>query len=172
MMLAELQQEDQGKIGRGRAAEYIRRFLEQQPPIHEAQAAWQRLTLLYRASNDVIGACTAFVNAAAGSEPPLYQVSDIANWLNSENDIIDNMDVVERASVFGPMAALLERHLPAASATDLSRLAWLHLHAGNEQRARDVADLGLQRDPDNVYCQRLAQRFGSTRRRTPDSSRD
>ena len=159
MMLAELQQEEQGEVGRGRAAEYVRRFLEQQPPIHDAQTAWQRLTLLYRAANDVIGACTAFLNAAEGSAPPLHQVSEIANWLNGETGIIENMDVTGRATVFRPMAALFERHIPAASATDLSRLAWLHLHAGNEQRAREIADLGLQRDADNVYCQRLVQRL-------------
>jgi hypothetical protein len=159
LMLADLQQEVQGEAGRGRVAEYVQRFLEQQPPTHEAQAAWQRLYVLYRAANDVIGACTAFVNAAQISAPPLQVVSNVANWLNTERDVIDTMDVVERGTVFRPMAHLLERHLAEASATDLSRLAWLHLHAGNDQRARDVADLGLQRDRDNVYCQRLIERL-------------
>src|SRR5665213_576854 len=61
LMLADLQQEVEGKADRSRVAEYVQRFLEQQPPTHEAQAAWQRLSALYRAANDVIGACTAFL---------------------------------------------------------------------------------------------------------------
>jgi len=159
LMLADLRDEDQGVTGRSQAAEYVRRFLEQQPPPHEAQAAWERLSLLYRAANDVLGASNAFLNAAETSVPPLHAVSNMANWLNNERDIIETMDVGERGTVFRPMAQLLERHIAEASATDLSRLAWLHLHSGNDHRARDVADLGLQRDPDNVYCQRLVDRL-------------
>ncbi len=159
LLLADLQQEVEGIGGRKQAAEYVRRFLEDQPSISEAQAAWQRLALLYREENDVIGACSAFLKAAETSDPPLYQISNIANWLNTEREIIATIDVTERGSIFGPMARLMEVHLDEASATDLSRLAWLHLHAGSERRAAEVADLGLQRDPNNVYCQRLVEKL-------------
>jgi hypothetical protein len=159
LLLADLEQEEQGALGLGRAAEYVRRFLEQQPEANERQAAWQRLTRLYRATNNTVAACGAFVKAAEVSVPPLDQISSIANELNKERDIIETMDVVERSVVFGPMARLMELHLAEASATDLSRLAWLHLHAGNEQRARDVANMGLERDPANLYCQRPVEKL-------------
>ena len=159
LMLAELQQEVGGESTWKNEAEYIRRFLEQNPQAESAQDAWQRLFALYEAANDIIGACTAFLNVAQTSSPPLFQISNMANLLNNERTLIDSTAVVERATVFGPMAQLLEKHLARASATDLSRLAWLHLHRGDQKRAREIADLGLQRDPSNVHCQRLCEKL-------------
>jgi hypothetical protein len=91
----------------------------------------------------------------------LYEISGVANWLNSERDVIDKMDVAERGALFKPLARLMERHLPTASATDLSRLAWLHLHAGDVQRALMVAQIGMERDPENQHCQRLVENLES-----------
>lgn len=56
----------------------------------------------------------------------------------------------------------MELHLQEASATDLSRLAWLHLHVGDEQRALEVAELGLRRDPDHLFCERLVEKLRSS----------
>ena len=53
----------------------------------------------------------------------------------------------------------MEARLPEASATDLSRLAWLHLHCGDAKRALEVSDLGIKRDPDNIHCQRLVAKL-------------
>jgi hypothetical protein len=125
------------------------------------QTAWQRLTYLYRMTNDVVGACGAFLKAAETHAPPLHQISDMANWLNKEREIIESMEVMDRWAVFDPMAQLMEVHLVEASATDLSRLAWLHLHAGREKRARDIALLGLERDPTNIFCLRLVEKLDS-----------
>ena len=67
--------------------------------------------------------------------------------------------MTDRVALFGPMAGLMEQHLDEASATDLSRLAWLHLHKGDENRAIMIAKIGLERGPNNVYCQRLVDRL-------------
>ena len=88
---------------------------------------------------------------------------NMANSLNKEREVIEKMDVAERAALFKPLARLMELSLSSASATDLSRLAWLHLHAGDEQRALDIAELGLERDPDNLYCQNLVEKLSSRR---------
>jgi len=160
LLLADLEQEeDRGAHGLKRAAEYVRRFLEEQPNSQDSHAAWQRLVRLYRATNDIIGASSAFVRAAQIIMPPLDQISSLANELNKERELIETMEVVERGAVFRPMARLMERYLSGASATDLSRLAWLHLHAGDQERARVVAEQGLERDPTNLYCQRLADKL-------------
>jgi hypothetical protein len=57
------------------------------------------------------------------------------------------------------LAKLMESYLQAASATDLSRLVWLHLHGGDEGRALEVAEIGLRREPGNLHCQRLADKL-------------
>jgi hypothetical protein len=69
------------------------------------------------------------------------------------------MDMTDRVALFGSMAGLMERYVDDASATDLSRLAWLHLHKGDGDRALIIAETGLKRDPNNVYCQRLVERL-------------
>lgn len=159
LLLADLQAEVRGDTGLDISSEYIRRLLETKPTAKVAQEAWQRLINLYRETNNVLGACSAFVSAAEISEPPLHQISNMAMWLNNQRDAIEKMDFAERGALFKPMARLMERHLPEASATDLSRLAWLHLHAGDEKRAFDLAELGLRREEDNQYCQRLVDKL-------------
>lgn len=158
LLLSELEEEISGQSDINRTAEWVRRYLETQPPADQARAAWQRLVVLYRSVGDVIGGCSAFLNAAEIIEPPLNQVSTMANWLNA-SEIKDSLDVVERSALFKPLARLMEAHLEGASAADLSRLAWLHLHCGDDQRALDVANLGLERDPKNIHCQRLVAKL-------------
>lgn len=159
LLLAEMQREFTGTGGLDKSAHYLRCFLEEEAPGPDAQAAWQQLIALYRIKGDVVGACSAFVRAADISDPPLYQITSVANWLNGERELIEKMDVPERGALFKPMARLLEGHIKIASATDLSRLAWLHLHAGDGRRALEVAELGLKRDSENRHCLSLVDKL-------------
>lgn len=159
LLLSELEEENSSGSDINRTAEYVRRYLETEPPSDQARAAWQRLVGLYRRVGDVIGACSAFSKAAEITEPPLDQVSTMANWLNNSSEVKDSMDVAERRALFNPLARLMEARLEDASATDLSRLAWLHLHCDEEGRALDVANLGHKRDPENIHCQRLVAKL-------------
>jgi hypothetical protein len=161
LLLADLQVEfgDGDGSALEASADSVRRFLEEKPPADAAQPAWQRLISIYRTMNNVVAGCSAFLRAAEISEPPLHQISNMANWLNTEREVIDKMDVAERGAIFKPLARLMEEYRQVASATDLSRLAWLHLHAGDKQRAREAAELGLRREPDNLYCERLVDRL-------------
>ncbi len=158
-LLADLQSELEGWNGIDQTAEYVRQFLEGKPSSEEAQEAWQRLIGIYRSTNNVAGGCSAFLRIAEINDPPLTQISSMANWLNSEREIIEQMDVAERGALFRPVAALMERHIKQASATELSRLAWLHLHAGDTRRALEVAKIGIEREPGNSFCLRLIERL-------------
>lgn len=159
LLLSELEQEVEGHEAIDNAAECVRRYLETKPNPGEAGLAWQRLVFLYRATGDVLGGCDAFLKAADNAEPPLYEISDMANWLNNSQDVRDELEITDRSAIFKPLARLMEIHLHEASATDLSRLAWLHLHSGDAQRCLDVANLGITRDPSNVHCQRLVAKL-------------
>jgi hypothetical protein len=155
LLLSDLEQEVLDPSSAHRASECIRRYLESHPPSNQIGAAWQRLVPLYRSMGDVMGGCAAFLKAAESLTPPLNEISSMANWLNQASDIIADMDIDDRRVLFTPLARLMEARLVEATATDLSRLAWLHLHAGNDQRALEVAELGLEREPDNIHCGRL-----------------
>jgi hypothetical protein len=159
LLLAEMQREFAGAEGPETSAHYLRRFLEEESAGEDAQAAWQQLIAIYRATGNVVGGCSAFLRAAGLSDPPLYQITSMANWLNGERELIEKMDVPERGALFKPLARLLEGYIKVASATDLSRLAWLHLHAGDGRRALEVAELGLTRDPENRHCQGLVEKL-------------
>jgi len=156
LLLSELEQEN---FDSSRAAECIRRYLESHPPTAQMEGAWQKLASLYKATGDVVGGCGAFLKAAEITPPPLDEISTMANWLNTAPQLREEMDTVERAALCRPLARLMEMRLGDASATDLSRLAWLYLHSGDDSRALVVADLGLEREADNIYCQRLVTRL-------------
>ena len=161
LLLAELEQEIGGNTGFPRAAECTRRFLESGPGDAEARAAWQRLVTLYQGMGDVVGGCGAFLRAAEYSMPPLDDVSLIANWLNTAPEVKSEMVVAERRALFMPLARLMEVQIADASATDLSRLAWLYLHSGDDERALEIAELGLKREPGNFYCRRLVAKLAA-----------
>ena len=47
-----------------------------------------------------------------------------------------------------------------ASADDLSRMAWLAIHSGQEAIARDFVEAGLGLEVGNYHIVKLAQRLG------------
>ena len=49
--------------------------------------------------------------------------------------------------------------LSEATATDCSRLAWLHLSLGDEEAARQIVREGLKKYRGNEYCRNLAERL-------------
>ena len=163
LFFADLEYEVGG--GANDEAECVRRFLEQTPEGEEARTAWVRLIDIYRTTKDINGVCSAFLRYANISEPELYEISDIVNWLNGAGggQVNEQMDISDRQGLFEPLTKLMERHLANASATDLSRLAWLYLRMGDDRRARELANQGLQMEPDNRHCRGLVERLERVR---------
>ena len=144
-----------------RVAKCIRSYLEQVSEGEGAVRAWRRLGLVYRRLNDVRASCSAFLNASRIVETELDEISSMANYINSSRDLIVEMDPIQRSAILRPLARLMETHIEKASATDLSRLAWLYLHSEDETRALQVAKLGIDREVDNLHCLRLVQKIRS-----------
>src|SRR3546814_7665790 len=86
--MSEREEEVAGGLGVTRAAECVRRYIETQPPEVAASTAWKRLAHLYRISDDVIGGCSAFLKASESTDPPLEEISKMANWLNNASAVI------------------------------------------------------------------------------------
>ena len=90
----------------------------------------------------------------------------MANWINNKmlalgerkGEVLRSLGLRE---TLGSVAERMHGRLQALSATDCSRLAWLMLNLGNEERARDVAKRGLEKDPSNEHCAKLVDRLGA-----------
>ena len=155
LLLAQLERESGGLPAN--EVRYLRRFLEGQPG-DRAGDVWRRLVDVCRESDDVVGSCSAFLNVANVEGPRLEEISNMANYVNS-SDAIRDMDPNQRAGLLRPLAGMFGKYMHMASAVDLSRLAWLHLHIGDFESARKIALLGIERQPENLHCRRLIARL-------------
>ena len=165
LLLADLVQEID-EIGKGavQAKRYVRSFLETAGP-QDRRGAWLRLADLCRRTEDAVGEVHALSEAALLPTVTPEEIGVLANRLNNRIRELKGRRIEEAWSA--EVRALLERVIRAMenrlgelSATDCSRLAWLCLNVGNEDRARDVAKVGLQRDPGNEHCLRLMRKLG------------
>ena len=166
MLLAELILEvDNSKASIESAKEYMRRFLEY-APAPERQGAWLRLAELCRTSGDAVGEVHALSEAALLPTMSQEDIGWVANELNKciwelRGARIEDAWSVEVRELLGKVIEKMETQLKTLSATDCSRLAWLYLNVGNEDRARDVAKVGLETDSTNEYCKKLIKRLGA-----------
>jgi tetratricopeptide (TPR) repeat protein len=160
LMLANLHEELGGPEALARAAECFRRFLESPQSIGDQQLAWNELARLYQSMRDWTGAAQAQIRRCKLPDTPYSTLSNTANWLNSllrENYVA--LDSEEKRVLYRELAELMERRASEATATDLSRLAWLYLHLRDVPRAKEVVEKGLALDPENEHCIRLKKRL-------------
>ena len=142
-----------------RAKKYVKNYLEN-APTPERLEAWRKLADLCQLSHDTVGELHALSEAALLVASDQEDLGRFANRLN--NRIRDLKGHSSEDTWSGKVRGLLEQVIEAMeknfkelSATNCSRLAWLHLTAGNSGRAFDVAKIGSERDPTNEHCQNL-----------------
>lgn len=167
-LLARLVYEIRGSDGLETAQRYMRNYLQDgHVPLPERRAAWQKLATLYRESGYFLEELKALSEAALLSSEDHDALSEIANKLNicisharrfSPGDWeMSGEETVQ--SVLPKMITAIEGSLGHLSATDCSRLAWLHVHLRESARAYEIARLGIQRDPDNQHCRNLVTKL-------------
>ena len=147
-----------------RAKQYLLSFLENAAP-PERQAAWMRLANLCHSARDAVGEVHALSEAALLPTVTPEDIGVFANRLNLllrelKGRRIEDAWSAEVRALLERVIAAMEKRVGELSATSCSRLAWLHLNVGNEDRARDVAKIGARRDPSNEHCQNLMRRLG------------
>ena len=157
----ELEFEGSAELGK----EYLRRYIEVAPPREKAQA-WAKLADRCRGSNDELGEVHALCEGAIEVSSDVERLGEYGNrlnnrirWMKEQQSELAWSD--EIASLLSRVASEFERRVNRLDGTNCSRLAWLYLNIGNTDRARDVAALGLRREPNNEYCRRLVQKLGS-----------
>ncbi|MFZ5832291.1 MAG: NB-ARC domain-containing protein [Planctomycetota bacterium] len=148
-----------------RAKGYLRKFLET-ADMHEKRQAWLRLAEVCHSTNDVVGEVHALSEAALLPAMTAVDIGPLANKLNNRIRDLKGRQVEDAWSpevrlLIERVAYAMERHVAELSATDCSRLAWLYLNIRREDRARDIARIGLERDPTNEHCLNLVRKLDS-----------
>ena len=135
----------------------IAQYLERTP---EDANAWRKLADVRRAQHDDLGEVHARVELAEATEATYADASHVANLLNGQlRTGALHLDGDEKRVLATRIRRLLEAGIASATATDLSRLAWLCIHLRDQDAAETYTRTGLEREPTNEYCQALANRF-------------
>lgn len=149
----------QGDFERAKAAS--RRFLEIDPAGSDAPEAWQMLGHACYQTHDALGEVHAFVERAQLGAVPYADVSKTANLLNRllhEHEL--DVEKEEKQNFARRLLAVMEKRRSEADADAYSRMAWLAIHLGQNAKAKEYASAGLDIEPDNPHCLRIAQRPG------------
>ena len=156
---------DDSAQGKSRAKEYLRRYLEVATESSK-RSVWMKLADRCRSSEDATGEIHSLCEAALLSSSNAEELGSLANRLNGrirelKSEKIEEAWSPEVRDLLHRVIGEMENCLEELTATDCSRLSWLYLNVGNDGRARDIARLGIEREPDNYYCLKLVQRLES-----------
>lgn len=161
LIVARWHMEQRTEEGYKSAKEELRRFLENGPSSPYAAEAWRLLGHACYQTGDELGAIHAFVERAQVSDVPLHDLSNTANRLNIFlRDHGLEIDREQKRDLASRIFFVLDQRRDEAQADDLSRMAWLAIHCGQESVARDYVKSGLELDAENYHLVKLSQRFG------------
>lgn len=163
LLLARWHMEERTPQGYELAKDELRRFLENAPPATEAAEAWRLLGHASYQTGDELDEVHAFIERAQVSDVPFHDLSNTANKLNVFlRDHGLEIDREQKRDLATRILSVLHARRTEAEADDLSRMAWLAIHCGQESKARDYVQTGLEMEAGNYHLVRLAQRFGIT----------
>ncbi len=137
--------------------DYLREFIKTDVDDEEKKEVWQLLADIYSNKKDWFNRVNALVEKCSLSKNSLFDISEVANEINrhfQQNNLDLDSEVKEK--IILKIATTMESKMSEATATDYSRLAWLYLHLKNENQARVMTCIGLEKDPYNEYCNNLA----------------
>jgi len=163
LLIARLYEEmnEPGWVDAGKRA--VRMFLENAPPGSDQVAAWRKLAWLCERSGDRVEEAHALVKLAELPDATFGTISAAANRLNALfSGPGAGVDAEAKRVMASRIVRLMEARLEEADATDLSRLAWLHLRLKNDDAAKKYTTVGLQKQRNNVHIRNLAERLNLT----------
>ncbi len=161
LILARWHMDGRTKEGYDHAKNALRRFLENGPSNAEAAEAWKLLGHACYQTEDALGEVHAFIERAQVSDVEFYDLSNTANRLNLFlRDHGFEIDKEQKRDLATRIISVLKARRCEADADDLSRMAWLAIHSGQEVLAREFVEAGLAVDSGNYHVIKLAQRLG------------
>jgi len=163
LLLAELYIESGEKDADEKAKNAVLLYLEEALSREDLDrtSAWQKLGDIARRMGDGQMEVHAMVEMAQDHDLPYFEVSEAANRVNARfRERLPELQSEEKRILVEKLVDVMEERVVEASATDLSRLAWLCLNLHDEDRAREYTIKGLVKDGGNDYCHKLAKRLG------------
>lgn len=138
--------------------------LEQDPDSQtktsELVKAWKYIADLSKVTRDIRAELNAIVGLVRVRDVHFFEISNAANRFNSRLAAAGSKLGAEDKHILArDLAVAMSHRASEASPTDLSRLAWLYLHLGDEEAAKTYTIRGLKKDPSNGYCNKLSDRL-------------
>ncbi len=160
LLLARWHMETRTEDGYAKAKDELKRFLENEPSSDEAAEAWRMLAEACFRTGDALGEIHAFTERAQITSVPFYDVSNTANRLN---ELLHSrqleIDRDEKRALAQRILTVLDSRRSEAGADDYSSMAWLAIHLGQENKAREYAQAGLALDADHYHSGRILERL-------------
>lgn len=163
LLLASLYEESDIEEPLEKAKDSIRRFIERSDDASLTRGAWEHLAEICSRTGDWIGQIHALVEMCQQPGEPFNTLSNAADKLNrlaaQMKQGYKKLDSEEKERLILELIKLMEARIKEANATDLSRLAWLHMQCHDEKRASELTNRGLELDHENTHCLNLAKRL-------------
>lgn len=158
--LADLYEESATEGNYQRVKHAILNYIQRSEVPEGKTAAWERLGRTAHRADDSLTEIHANVEMCQDPRIPFWKVSDAANRVNSRlRERWAEVDRDEKRVLVQKLVNVMGARSDEGTADDLSRLAWLSLTLGNEDKAREYVAIGLERDGTNEHCLKLAERL-------------
>lgn len=139
---------------------YLREYLKTSLTLIEKAKLWLRLADICKLSQDWEGESHALSEMVLIPKVDFYYISEASNRINNYFYFHPEAKEVEYKKILlDKVIEAMSKRINEGSATDYSRLAWLQISNGQEMKAKETVEKGLQIDQDNHHCQRLYARI-------------
>ena len=159
LLMARWHMETGKSIDLAKAKEELNRYLENDPVGSSTAEAWFMLGKVCRLTDDTLGEIHAFIERSQINSVPFYDIKSTENLLNRSLHTLD-LDQEVKRQLAQRLLTVLEKQQKEASADDLSRMAWLALHIGQDSKAQEYAKAGMIMDSDNDHCYKVCEQLG------------
>ena len=140
------------------AISQIEAFIRYEHNSTTSQDAWRLLAQAYWLKGNLMGEINAWLERAQLEGVTFYDVSRTANYINHK--FHDPELGTSRDMLAQRMLQIMVERMDEADADDFSRMAWLAMNTKQHDKAREFALQGLNKDPENPHCLRIANRLG------------
>ena len=137
----------------------IQAFLQGDQNSPNAADAWHLLASVYRKKEHTLGEVHAFVERSQFPSVPYFDLSSTANLFNSKYGELEFDD--GKIQLAQRLLDVMEARSGEANPNDYSRMAWLAMYVSRHDKAKDFTERGLEIDPENIHCQRIASRLAN-----------